>query len=141
MSIFNAALARGDVSDFNMVIPNGCDDGEANCKPLNDRQLQFDAFLRREIPLIEASPAFGSDGVIVVTYDEDQRMGGLAAKNGLGSGGHTVCLVLSPLAVPGDYDAKTYSYSLLRTLQDGLGLSPYLGAAASVAPLPLAWKP
>jgi hypothetical protein len=25
-------------------------------------------------------------------------------------------------------------------LQDGLGLSPYLGAAASVAPLPLTWR-
>ena len=140
MSIFNAALARGDVSDFNLIIPNGCEDGEANCKPLNNRYLQFDMFLRREIPLIEASPAFGSDGVIVVTYDEDQRMGGLAAKNGLASGGHTLGLVLSPLAVPGDYAAKTYSYSALRTLQDGLGLSPYLGDAASVAPLPLRWR-
>ena len=120
-----------------MVIPNGCDDGEANCKPLNDKHLQFDTFLKREIPLIEASPAFGRNGVIVVTYDEDQRMGGLAAKNGLGSGGHTICFVISPLAVPGDYGAKTYSYSVLRTLQDGLGLSPYLGAARRSSPLPL----
>ena len=140
MSTFNSALARGDVADFNMVIPNGCEDGEANCKPLNNKHLQFDTFLRREIPLIEASPAFGRNGVIVITYDEDQRMGGLAAKNGLGSGGHTICFVLSPLAVQGDYGAKTYSYSLLRTLQDGLGLSPYLGDAASVAPLPLTWR-
>ena len=103
MSTFNAALARGEVADFNMVIPNGCDDGEANCKPLNNQHLQFDDVPAREIPLIEASPAFGRNGVIVVTYDEDQRMGGLAAKNGLGSGGHTICFVLSPLAVPGDY--------------------------------------
>jgi hypothetical protein len=140
MSIFNAALGQGDVSDFNLIIPNGCDDGEANCKPLNNRYLQFDAFLRREIPLIEASPAFGSDSVIVVTYDEDQRMGGLAPKNGLASGGHTLCLVLSPLAVPGDYTAKTLSYNVLRTLQDGLRLSPYLGDAASVTALPLRWR-
>ena len=61
MSTFNSALARGDVADFNMVIPNGCEDGEANCKPLNNKHLQFDTFLRREIPLIEASPAFGSE--------------------------------------------------------------------------------
>jgi hypothetical protein len=140
MSTFNAALARGEVADFNMVIPNGCDDGEANCKPLNNKHRQFDAFLAREIPRIEASPAFGRNGVIVVTYDEDQRMGGLAPKNGLGSGGHTICFVLSPLAAPGDYGAKTYSYSVLRTLQDGLGLSPYLGAASWVSPLRLAWR-
>ena len=78
--------------------------------------------------------------MIVVTYDEDQRMGGLAREERPRLGGHTICFVLSPLAVPGDYGAKTYSYSVLRTLQDGLGLSPYLGAAASVAPLPLAWR-
>jgi hypothetical protein len=107
---------------------------------VNDKHRQFDAFLAREIPRIESSPAFGRNGVIVVTYDEDQRMGGLAAKNGLGSGGHTICFVVSPLVVPGDYGAKTYSYSVLRTLQDGLGLSPYLGNAAFVAPLPLTWR-
>lgn len=140
MATFNDRLASGDVADFNFVVPNGCDDGEANCKPLNSRYTQFDAFLAREVPLIEASPAFGKDGVIVVTYDEDQRMGGLAAKNGLGSGGHVVCALISPLVQPGDYADKTYSYSVLRTIQDGFGLGPYLGSAAQVGPLPVVWK-
>ncbi|HEU5242812.1 MAG TPA: alkaline phosphatase family protein [Gaiellaceae bacterium] len=140
MSTFNADLSGGNVADFNLVVPNGCDDGEAACKPLNDRYTQFDAFLAREVPLIEASPAFGEDGVIVVTYDEDQRMGGLAAKNGLGSGGRIATALISPLVQPGDYAATTYSYSLLRTIQDGYGLGPYLGAAAQVGPLPVVWK-
>jgi hypothetical protein len=140
MATFNAGLARGNVGDFNLVVPNGCDDGEAQCKPLNNRYLQFDEFLAREVPLIESSPAFGDDGVIVVTYDEDQRMGGLAAKNGLGSGGHTVCTLISPLVRPGEYPDSTYSYSVLRTIQDGLGLGPYLGAAAQVGSLPVVWK-
>jgi hypothetical protein len=140
MATFNADLANGNVGDFNLVIPNGCDDGEAQCKPLNDRYLQFDQFLAHEVPLIERSPAFGDDGVIVVTYDEDQRMGGLAAKNGLGSGGHIACALLSPLVAPGEYGDKTYSYSVLRTIQDGFELHPYLGAAAQVGPLPVVWK-
>jgi hypothetical protein len=38
------------------------------------------------VPLIESSPAFGRDGVIIIVYDEDERMGGLAAKNGFGQG-------------------------------------------------------
>jgi hypothetical protein len=139
MATFDATLASGDVADFNFIIPNGCDDGEANCKPLNNRYLQFDRFLQREVPLIESSPAFGSDGVILVTYDEDQRMGGLAAKNGLGSGGHIATALISPLVRPGEYGEKTYCYSALRTIQDGLGLGPYLGAAAEVAPLPVFW--
>lgn len=140
MATFNARLASGDVADFNTVIPTGCDDGEASCKPDNNRYTQFDDFLRREVPLIETSPAFGRDGVIVVLYDEDGRMGGVPAKAGLAQGGHTVCLLISPLAVAGDYAAKTYSYSVLRTVQDGLGLPGYLGSAAAVGPLPVTWR-
>jgi phosphoesterase family protein len=140
MATFNADLASGDVGDFNFVIPNGCDDGEAQCKPLNNRYLQFDQFLAREVPLIEASPAFGDDSVIVITYDEDQRMGGLAAKNGLGSGGHIATALISPLVKPAEYPDTTYSYSVLRTIQDGFGLGPYLGAAAQVTALPVVWK-
>jgi hypothetical protein len=140
MATFNSELASGSVADFNLVIPNGCNDGERNCQPLNNRYTQFDDFLAREVPLIESSPAFGNNGVIVVMYDEDERMGGLAAKHGLGSGGHTVCLLISPLVRPGAYAQTTYSYSVLRTIQDGFGLAPYLGASASVQPLPVAWK-
>jgi Phosphoesterase family len=140
MATFNSDLATGNAADFNFVVPNGCDDGERNCGPVNDRYLQFDAFLAREVPLIEASPAFGKNGVIVVTYDEDQRMGGMAAKNGLASGGHVVCALLSPLVRRGEYRPTTYSYGLLRTIQDGFGLKPYLGAAAQVGPLPAVWK-
>jgi len=139
MATFNADLASGRVADFNLVVPNGCDDGEAACKPLNSRYTQFDAFLAREVPLIEASPAFREKGAIFITYDEDQRMDGLAAKNGLGSGGHVVAALISPLVQPGDYASTTYSYSMLRTIQDGFELSPYLGAAAQVGPLPVAW--
>jgi hypothetical protein len=140
MGTFNTDLATGSVAKFNMVIPNGCEDGEANCKPVNNRYTQFDNFLAREVPLIEASPAFGTNGVIIILYDEDERMGGLASKNGLGSGGHTVCAVLSPLVVPGSYPTKTYAYSVLRTLEDGFGLPAYLGFAAAVSPLPVTWK-
>jgi phosphatidylinositol-3-phosphatase len=140
MATFNAGLASGSVADYNFIVPNGCNDGEANCKPVNNRYTQFDDFLAREVPLIEASPAFARNGVIVVLYDEDERMGGLAAKNGLGSGGHTVCALISPLVQPGEYAPQTYSYSVLRTIQDGFGIGPYLGAAANISPLPVVWK-
>jgi hypothetical protein len=140
MSAFNARLATGRVARFNMVIPNGCDDGEANCKPVNNRYTQFDDFLAAEVPKIEASPAFGSNGVIIVTYDEDERAGGLAPKNGLGSGGHVVCAIISPLATPGAYAQKYFHYSLLRTLEDGFGLGGYLGNAGAVTPIASIWR-
>ena len=140
MSTFNARLATGQVGDFNMVIPNGCQDGEANCKPVHNRYTEFDDFLAAEVPKIEASPAFGRTGVIIVVYDEDERAGGVAGKNGLGSGGHVVCAIVSPLAVPGSYAQKYYHYSLLRTLEDGFRLGGYLGNANAVAPIASIWR-
>jgi hypothetical protein len=139
MGFFNQALATGHVANFNFVIPNGCEDGEAVCQPIGNRYTQFDDFLAREIPLIEQSPAFGPNDVIIVTYDEDERAGGLAKKNGFGEGGHVVCAILSPLAIPGDSAGVFYHYSLLRTLEDGFGLSGYVGYANDVIPINTIW--
>jgi hypothetical protein len=140
MSTFNADLATGQVASFNMVIPNGCSDGEASCKPVNNRYTQFDDFLAQEVPKIEASPAFGSNGVIIVVYDEDERAGGIAPKNGFGSGGHVVCAIISPRAVAGSYGQTYYHYSLLRTLEDGFNLGGYLGNANAVTPIASIWQ-
>jgi hypothetical protein len=139
MGIFNQALATGEVANFNLIIPNGCDDGEANCAPVNNRYTQFDNFLATEIPLIQQSPAFGPNDVIIVVYDEDERAGGLAAKNGFGEGGHTVCVILSPLATAGSYGQTYYHYSLLRTIEDGFGLPEYVGNANDVSPISGIW--
>ncbi len=139
MDAFDQALATGAVPDFNLILPNGCDDGEGNCQPINNRYTQFDDFLAREVPKIEASPAFGRNGVIVVVYDEDERAGGLAAKNGFGEGGHVACAILSPLAVPGSYGGTFYHYSLLRTIEDGLGLSGHVGYANDVTAINTIW--
>jgi len=140
MSALNSALSTGDMPSFNMIIPNGCDDGEAACKPVNNRYTQFDNFLAQEVPKIEASPAFGDSGVIIVVYDEDERAGGIASKNGFGSGGHVVCAIIGPLAAAGSYAQTYYHYSLLRTLEDGFGLAGYLGNANAVTPIAAIWR-
>lgn len=140
MGFFEAALATGDIANFNLVLPNGCEDGEGNCAPINNRYTQFDAFLAREVPLILASPAFGSNDLIIVVYDEDERAGGMAKKNGLGQGGHTACAIFGPMVVPGEYDTTTYHYSLLRTMEDGFGITDYLGHAAEVPPIDMIWR-
>jgi hypothetical protein len=78
--------------------------------------------------------------VIIILYDESERADGQDPANGLGDGGHTVCAIISPLVVSGEYAPVTYAYSVLRTLQDGFRLAGYLGAAADVNALPAAWK-
>jgi len=140
MSIFNAELAKGKVANFNTIIPNGCEDGESNCKPVNSHITQFDDFLASEVPKIEASPAYKHNGVIIILYDEDQRAGGLAKMNGLGSGGHVACAIVSPMVRPGSYSQKYYHYSVLRTLEDGFGISDHLGAASEVSPINNIWQ-
>ncbi len=131
MSAFNAALAKGHMARFNMVIPNGCEQGHDPCG--GNRLRQFDTFLRREVPRIEASPSFGTNGVILITYDE---WGDSTPHN------HRVAfLALGPQVRPGVYHRGHFShYSLLRTLEDGFGIAHHLRHAAKVRPINQIWK-
>ena len=117
MSFFNAALAEGNVARFNLVLPNVCESGSDLCAGSSNTVTQFDDFLRREIPKIEASPAFGRDGRIIITWDE----GGDPIDG-------TFCMVVLGANVkPGVYGGGPFThYSLLRTLEDGFGLTPHL---------------
>jgi hypothetical protein len=140
MHAFNERLARGNIARFNMILPDSCDSGNGNCAPIHNRIAQYDAFLAREVPKIEASPAFGPNDVIMVTYDEDLRAGGVAKKAGLGQGGHVAFAVVGPRVVPGVYRGRYYHYSFLRTMEDGFGLSGYLGHAVEVNPINSIWR-
>jgi phosphatidylinositol-3-phosphatase len=122
MSAFDAALAGGRVGRFNLIIPNDCENGHDPCGS-RDTVRQFDGFLAREVPKIEASPAFGPEGTLIVTWDEgadpprDPKHVGLA--------------VVGPAVRPGVYGRVRYThYSLLRTLEDGFGITHHLAHAA-----------
>jgi hypothetical protein len=140
-SAFDDALAAGAVSRFNFIVPNECEDAHDNCKPVGNPELQYDAFLQREVPQILRSPAFGSNGVLIITFDEaDTNSPNRALK--VGNGGQVAFAVVSPLANPGSYGNLWTHYSFLRTLQDGLGTSGlgYLGGAANASPINTIWK-
>ena len=76
--------------------------------------------LSTEVPKIQASPAFGADGLIVVVWDEgsdaDPR--------------HVGAALLGPQVKPSRSAAKLDHYSLLRTLEDGFGIHRHLAHAA-----------
>jgi hypothetical protein len=140
-SAFDDALAAGDVSRFNFIVPNECEDAHDNCKPVGNPELQYDAFLAREVPQILRSPSFGSNGVLIITFDEaDTKSPNNAIK--FGNGGQVAFAVVSQLARPGSYGSAWNHYSFLRTLQDGLGTNGlgYLGGAASASPINSIWK-
>jgi hypothetical protein len=140
-SAFDAALAAGNVSRFNFIVPNECEDAHDNCKPVGNPELQYDAFLQREVPQILRSPAFGTNGVLIITFDEaDTNSPNRALK--FDNGGEVAFALVSPLANPGLYGSQWSHYSLLRTLQDGLGTSGqgYLGRASGSPSINSIWK-
>jgi phosphatidylinositol-3-phosphatase len=130
-SAFDAALATGDVGDFNLVVPNDCENGHDPCAT-RDPVRQFDDFLAREVPKIEASPAFGTDGTILVTWDEGADPPHRPTDVGLAA--------LGPLVRPGAVDRSRHDhYGLERTLAEGFRVRP-LGRARTAAAIGSIWR-
>lgn len=140
MSVLDNALAAGSVARFNLIVPNECETGERACPATADRIAQYDAFLRREVPRILSSPAFGADGVLIVTFDEGTSVR-LSFVDRTRGGGPVALAVVSPLVSPGTYDGFGNHYSLLRMIEDGFRLSTYLPGAAHSPSLRLMWTP
>jgi hypothetical protein len=154
MSAFNNALAAGTVRRFNFITPNMCEDGHDTCPPNPPSALgQFDDFLKREVPRILASPAFDARSVLIVTFDE-----GASTSGGGGSSGGTPCTAWDScpnafhgggnvaFAAIGDgvrtgmYTRFANHYSLLRTLEEGYGLTSFVGAADEAHPITDIWS-
>jgi hypothetical protein len=130
-SAFDAALASGQVGAFNLIVPNDCENGHDPCGT-HDPLHQFDAFLAREVPKIEASAAFGADGVLAITWDE----GGDPPNDPR----HVLLVLSGPLVKPGVYGGTRLDhYGLLRTLQDGLGV-PRIANARKAPAVTGVWR-
>jgi phosphatidylinositol-3-phosphatase len=111
-----ADIDAGVFFNYVFISPNLCDDGHDSCAPLNDRVAQQDAWLSANLPLILGSSAYQADGLVIVTWDEDDNNGG---------DNQIVTVLLSPmLAGPGQSDNTRYShYSALATIESGFGLT------------------
>jgi phosphatidylinositol-3-phosphatase len=127
---FDRALAEGKVSRFNYIVPNDCQNGHDPCGT-NNPVGQFDAFVKREIAMITASPAWNSHSVINVTWDEqgdssphDLRVGSIWF-------GHHV--------KPGTYKGHWTHASLLRTVEDAFALN-HLHDAKHESVIGTIWK-
>lgn len=126
-----AALARdleeGTVGRYNFITPNLCSDmhDTVDCAS-TDSVANGDAWLSREVPKIMASKAYREGGAIFIVWDESESKGdppiGLVA--------------ISAKSKPGYASYVKYNHSsLLRTLQDILGVRPYIRGATDAVPL------
>jgi hypothetical protein len=122
---FDQSLATGDVGTFDLVVPSDCENGHDPCGT-RDPVRRFDDFLAREVPKIEASPAFGADGVILITRDEGADPPHDPA--------HVLLVALGPLVRPGAVDATRHDHhGLERTLAEGFGVRPVRHARRAAA--------
>jgi hypothetical protein len=153
---FEADLADpGKTANVNYIFPNECDDGHSDCQGAGanpvpevgsetDEMGQYDAFLRKYVPMITGSKAFKQHGLLVITFDEGydpfgccgepmqdpdgSYPGGEFGSPGNG-GGQVGAVALSPFISPGTETTSQYNhYSLLASIEDLFGL-PHLGEA------------
>jgi hypothetical protein len=127
-STMDAALASGRVGALNVLVPNDCENGHDVCGT-KDAVRQFDDFLAREVPKIQASPAYGADSTIIVTWDE----GADPPRNPA----NPLLLAIGAGVKPGTVSSGSFNhYSLLATMEARLGL-PKLAHARTARALPI----
>jgi|SRR5579862_931770 len=116
LRLFDPTAAR-----FELIVPNLTNDMH------NGTIAQGDAFLRAFIPGITSSPAFVPGSALFITFDEGSTNAGSFGDNG----GHIATLIIAP-GMPAGFRTNAYAdhLSLLRTIEDVLGLPCLAGACA-----------
>jgi phospholipase C len=146
LSALSTDLASATTTpNLSYLIPNLCDDGhDAPCVDGRPGGLATaDSWLKVWVPKILNSPAFKTDGVLVITADEaDSPQSDASACCGEGpapntplpgivglGGGRVGALVISRWTSGGTWSTTPYNhYSLLASLEEIFG-QPYLGYA------------
>ncbi|MGA0566378.1 alkaline phosphatase family protein [Rathayibacter sp. KR2-224] len=118
---FAADLAsEATLPTYSFISPNLCND-------MHDCSIATgDAWLAAAVPRILASPAFTKQrSLLIVTFDE-----GDASDNVI------PCIFAGPAARPHAVSTSAFThYSLLRTIEDQLGLAPLTGQDAAAPPM------
>jgi phospholipase C len=129
---FVTALRVG-LPNFTLIIPNYCDDTH-NCPT-----SAGDAWLAAWLPAITSSLEYRNGSTTVfITWDEGDGGSYTAGEDCSTSPADESChipaLVVSPYVTPGTVSSTLFThYSLLKTTEQLLGVSPLLGVAADSA--------
>lgn len=115
-SQFSSDMAT-DVPQFVWITPDLCHDGH-DCS-----NATVDGWLAQTVPTILATDAWKRSGVLYITWDEGED-----------SANSVLTLVVHPRPILRTSNRPYNHYSLLATIEDGLGL-PLLGEAAHATPM------
>jgi len=128
-------------ANYNMITPNVCNDGhDDKCPDGSTGGLTAaNTWLQTWVPKITSSPAFKKDGLLVITFDEAEVVGGAAdatsccnqpqppnvTNSGLSGpgGGRIGALLLSPYVKAASTNSTPYNhYALLCSIENLFGL-------------------
>ena len=137
-----ADLAGDTLPAFSFITPDTCNDGHDNpCADGSPGGLaRADLWLSRNVPALLAYLR-SHDGLLLITFDEASAAdtsgcctGGPGG--GPGAGGRVGLLALSAAVRPDRVVSTPYDHaSLLRTIEDSLGIAEHLNNAAAAAPM------
>ncbi len=133
---FASDLAGGSLPNFSFIVPNVCDDA-------HDCSLSTaDSWLQTNIDPLIKSPVFQANGLLLIVFDEDSNTGGSSCtdsdvQSGTWCGGQVAAVVVSPLLVSAGFQSSVsyHHESLLRLMEQGLGVTVFPGLSSSAANL------
>ncbi|WP_161880950.1 alkaline phosphatase family protein [Deinococcus alpinitundrae] len=126
-------LKAGHAPNFALLVPDLCHDlhGDLRCLGRANVERLGDAFLKTWADRIMTSSIWTPGAALIVTFDEGE--------DAQGGGGRVPTLILTPDGQPGMVSDQPYNhYSLLRSIEDHLGVPP-LREAAHAAPMTDLW--
>jgi acid phosphatase len=122
-----ADIAAGTLPNLVFVIPNNCHNTHNSTTP-GCGIPDGDAWLAANLPAIQA--ALGPTGLLILTWDEDDNF----------AGNHILTVFAGPMVISGAVSTRTVThYTMVRTICDALGLTPFAGAAAEI-PIDDVWQ-
>jgi phospholipase C len=122
------------------IVPNQCHDmhGTTTCSNSDKLLSEGDGYLKKLVQQVVTSSGFTANSALFVVWDEDDyssRLWCCSSPRGDG-GGHTLGLVFSSTSAGKQSLTQYNEYSMLRTIEEGLGL-PYLGHSGDSAVAPM----
>ena len=117
---FATDLASNALPQYSFIAPNANDDAH------DGTLAQADSWLQSNIAPLLSSPAFQSDGLLILTFDESEDSD---LANG---GGHVATVIISPRAKKGYQSQTLYQHqSTLRMVLAASGVNTFPGMSAA----------
>ncbi len=117
-----------NLPSVSFVIPNMCNDGHDVCPPYNNRTKQYDAWIENNLNAYKQW-CINNNSILIVTYDEDD----FTTTNKIST------VFYGANVLVGQYTQTINHYSVLRTVEEAMGLTTHAGAAASASPINFCW--